>query len=623
MSMVQFDYDSIRSDMIFSLENKLNGKLLENSTSVKLIEVVAERLSEISAYAEYLTRESKYSLAQNTSSILNQLELFGYEPHRKVGASGKIKVSAASNFSDKWQYSIVIPKFTRFSNGSLVYCAVEDTVLRNTDNYVMVPIIQGEYYTTGKFSGDSFDNDTYTILDDSIENSLYELVNNGTLCTQVDVFSESRISVNGKASASYVFNNFEYKVKNKSDFSGIELQFESGSHDSNDTFEFRYIVTEGVLGSCLEKNTITKVLDSVVDSNGATVELFCTNEDPIVGGSDVESLEEMRENAPYTFNRVEKIITKNDYIQAFKKVLQNAVFKIWTEADNYDGFWEDTDYINNCKVFMAGIIPDIPSRSISPIEVDSYTSLLDTIANEKPVTDYFVLKTPYIYKFYFKGDLYYDGSKVDLSSIKSITASSLEELYDVKKVEFFKNLYHSSYIKDIQNISGIDHVDLDIILYTEVGYKSGITSKIEDFNSSAEDGKFIFTSTDQTTKELVEDLFYLKKDDSTWKFYNPEGTELSTISWNDISSTEYIDTHRVLDQIKIEDTAVLNALTGKGLVVRFQPAKNNCVFTFESQVLTITDAMPANSGSLGLLSPWKDDSNFSKGITLKNVEDDE
>ena len=69
MSIAQYDYESIKTELTNRLESRLNGRILSNSTAMYLIDIIAERFSQMAAYGEYLTRESKWTLARNTSSI--------------------------------------------------------------------------------------------------------------------------------------------------------------------------------------------------------------------------------------------------------------------------------------------------------------------------------------------------------------------------------------------------------------------------------------------------------------------------------------------------------------------------------------------------------------------------
>ena len=122
MAMIQFDYDTILKDLTDRLAEKMGGTFIGGSSASRILEVISEKFAQIARYTEYLTRESKWSLAQNPSSILSQLELFGYDPHRKVGATGTVRVSTDPNFNSTYPYEIVIPKFSRFSNGEFTFC---------------------------------------------------------------------------------------------------------------------------------------------------------------------------------------------------------------------------------------------------------------------------------------------------------------------------------------------------------------------------------------------------------------------------------------------------------------------------------------------------------------------
>ena len=656
MAMVQFDYDTLRTTLKNRLESKLKGRVLNNSTSMYLIDIWAEMFDEISRYGEYLLRENKWSLAQNTSSIMTQLDLFGYKPHRKKGASGNVIVSADENFTTTYQYNVFIPKFTRFSNGSLTYCSAQDVTLPNTSVYVEIPVIQGELKTTGEFLGNSFSGDIYTIENDSIENSLYELRNNGIVCTEVEWFGQSQVSVNGSESETYTYNNFEYIVKNLPDFSGIQIQFAPNSHDANDHFEFRYLVTEGKNGSCFDRYTtstpksgITKVLDSVTDSQGVSNKLYVRNidENGISGGTDYETVDDMRDNAPYTFNRVDKIITHNDYVAAIRQVMPNCIFEIWTEASlKYNNEWvninDANDFINNSKVFFSGVKYDLESRNVIPIDSSEfYDDIITKLNVKKGITDYFIINNPDIYKFYLNGKVYFDLNKISRSLLVSQISNNILEEYRVDKAQFNKPVYHSDYISLFSGISGIDHVDVNVVMYTDIDVNPLnnnfiTTNKKDNFgfltaNSSeiAISGEYIFTSVDLNTGNLIKDLFMVVKESNVWEIYNADRTvklstndENASAYWNNVDEGN-IDTG-VLGSIKIDvskdegkkiyygnDDGTTTS-TGNGLdvetndlIVRFVPQNFNCTLTPDTidQILIYSDAK--GDGVSGTVDPWK------------------
>lgn len=654
MAMIQYDYESIKNKLIYNLESKLNGKILSNSTAMHLIEIFAEEFAEIVMYNEYLTRESKWSVAQNTSSILTQLELFGYKPHRKKGASGVVLVSANENFNTAHPYNIVIPKFTKFSNGSLTYCSSEEVILSNTDPFVIVPVVQGEYKTTGEFLGNSFSGDVYTIENNSVENNLYELRNNNIVCKEVDYFGQSQITVNGSEPETYTYNNFEYRIKNIEDFSGIQIEFAPNSHDANDHFEFKYLVTEGELGSSFDlyPNGIIQVTSSVTDSQGSIVKLYVKqtlDTGAISGGTNYESINDMRNNAPYTFNRVDKIITKNDYLAAIKSLMSDCIFQIWTEAslkyDNEITEMEDaTDFINNCKVFFSGIKYDIQRQSVENVEsFNIYDTLISKLIDKKAITDYFIFNDSDIFKFYINGKVYYDRHKISDSYVKNQIVDAVHNYYSVNKAEFKKDIYRSNYTSIFNGIDGINHVDVNAVMYTEIPFalSNGVSVVTNGGNSRKNfsfslantseveiSNQFIFTSVDPSkqSSQLVKDLFILKyvEEDGGWNFYSTDGERLSTnddnatIRW--LSHDGDLEIDGILNSFEINITTPRGreiyygnsdgTSTGEGLdvnlmICRFVPENFNCKLCAHNQIIVYTDA--TSDTVSGIINPWRDE----------------
>jgi hypothetical protein len=141
--MIQFDYDSILLRLKNNLQSRLNNTgLLFYSSNQKLLEAIAEELSEEMKYDEYLTMESKWKLAQNRSSIMSQSDFFNYKPHRYIGSSGYISVSASSTFNGSYARSILIPKFTQFSAGDISFVSSASVNLLPSQTKVMVPVVR-------------------------------------------------------------------------------------------------------------------------------------------------------------------------------------------------------------------------------------------------------------------------------------------------------------------------------------------------------------------------------------------------------------------------------------------------------------------------------------------------
>ena len=92
--MVKFDSDSIYNRVIEKLQQDPNWSVITNNSVISaIVRQNAEVLSETARYSEYLFKESKWDTAQNTSSILGMANMLGYQPKRQVSASGTIVVS--------------------------------------------------------------------------------------------------------------------------------------------------------------------------------------------------------------------------------------------------------------------------------------------------------------------------------------------------------------------------------------------------------------------------------------------------------------------------------------------------------------------------------------------------
>ena len=652
MAMLQFDYDSILTDLTSRLQNKLQATTIGGSAAQALLEIIAEKLSQVVRYSEYLTRETKWSLAQNASSILSQMELFGYKPHRKIGSKGTIRVSTAEGFNANYPYRISIPKFSKFSNGALTFCTMESAELTPSIQYVDIPIVQGNPLIE-EFKTADINNYRYIINNNSIENSVYQLVRDSSIVTEVENFGDTLIQYNGEflnpsPSSEYGYQ-YEYKVRNINGFEGIELQFPSGDYYSDASiFSFTYLITEGASGNVVTEGAITTVLDSFIDSNGTPVQLYCTNITPVNGGSGYETIDEMRQNAPLSFNRVDKIITRNDYISAIRSLIGDSVFYIWTEEEANEQitqFFESYDFINNSRVFVCGIAFDTETRVATPIEEATILNINTALEQTKGLTDYFVIQQPTIFKFYLSGEIFFDGTLINLQAVQEQVFSLLTETYGVNNLAFFESLYHSDYISIFRDIPEIDHVDVVINPYLDLelsieGVKGAeviSTKGFEHFSfSKTVDSKFYITLYNKNTRNLIKDIAYTSYDSNgTYTWYvrnkNNDGWTKVTASgennfgWNstNIQMTptngmfgplEIIGSYK--DYLKDED-GNLYSDEEYSLVVRLVPFNDDAVLLFQQDILTLTDS------SASVLNVWEDQlehANTNDSLVFTEIE---
>lgn len=639
MALIQFDYESILSELEDKLAEKMGGNFIGGASATRILEVVSEKMAQIARYTEYLTRESKWSTAQNPSSILTQLELFGYDPHRKVGSTGTIRVSADPNFNSTYPYEIVIPKFSRFSNGEFTFCTAETAYLRNSVSFVDIPVVQGDYMET-TFTGADLNNRRYTISNDSIENNLYELTRDSLPCVEVESFGDSQIVYNGEAvdvdtATTQSSIQYEYRVRNLSGFSGIELQFSSADSIPDTTqYRFRYLITAGVEGNVSMLGSITTVLDTFTDSRGVTVQLYCNNPSSIMtGGENYETIDEMRNNAPLSFNRVDTAITKNDYMSAIRGIVGASTFYIWTEEDVNSINSQDYgyyDFVNNCRIFICGGSYD-NNRTLTPWGQAEFELINNGLETRKGMTDYFVLESPSVVYFYLTGEVFFNRNLTEYNAVVSDINDYLKEVYAVDTAEFYKNLYHSNYTGVFYDRSDIDHVDLGLVLYQkfentvenwdkdngdETDTPTFIAEPLEYFGfQGAEDDRFYITVYNKTDRTLVQDIGYINTSGQYYRLLNNTPIPLDSsqtiivtprtnlegfygVTYKAIDLDQYTELYALFGQQEDDGDGNLTWVEGKerrseteiGLVVRFVPeGGKDAILTSPRQIITLTD----------------------------------
>ncbi len=87
----------------------------------RLFSSIAYILRRVVYYAERLYQESSWFNATQYDSILPRCEFLSYFPHRKIGASNYVRVSADETFDQSYKYggeSVILDKWTKITNES-------------------------------------------------------------------------------------------------------------------------------------------------------------------------------------------------------------------------------------------------------------------------------------------------------------------------------------------------------------------------------------------------------------------------------------------------------------------------------------------------------------------------
>lgn len=458
MAVMKFDYDSVLARLKARVLSKLDGEnLLLFSTNSAFLEAAAEEFADADMYDEFLTREAVWETAQGYNSIMKQVSFYDYKPHRKVGSTGYIRVSTSKTFDGSWGTNITIPKFTQMSGGGLTFLSKESTYLAANANYVDIPVIQGEKTEkTIEITSTTYPELRYAsiaIKDPDIENSLYSVKVNGVLWTEVDSI---RLATSNE--------DLYYTLQTLSDFSGVEITFGNGVFgkklEYGDIVTFEYLQTKGEDGNVLSGGIITSVDTALEDESGTDVELFCTNLDALVGGSDYESVESIRSTAPLSFQTGNRAISSSDYATLIKQTnLVNKV-QVWGEKEiNEDAGNKPGTYVEASEnlIYITGITIDPETGIGLPLSESSKSLIREALNDKKGTTDILRFVDTQVVYVTFESEVYISNTKYSSEQVIRNIHNALASEYSLSEAAYKKNLYFSDYYKTIDAAEGVDH----------------------------------------------------------------------------------------------------------------------------------------------------------------------
>lgn len=376
--MMKFDSSSIYNRAINKLQQNPDWKAITNNSVISsLIKSNAEINAETSRYLEYLFKETKYDTAQNPSSILSMANMLGYQPKRKISATGKLWVSIDprthligktismetlnkelnpdNNLSNSLNWMpnpydslIINPSSIITDSKGTPYVAITSSTLESNKYYTTIDIIQG--------SRKSIFIDIDTIRSTSTQSKLYPYLyipfkisncENASSISSRRFFKVYTVTQSDSESFSYreyrIVNNLllsessDYDVEVYNDIysqdvfyikfdndpaMGSILDLSSGSNLAGIRIDYlESMGAEGNVDTLYENFTIT---ESVSSSGYSKVKLYGINTGFITGGYDEEDTLSIKNNATKFYISNYSVGTRESY----ENTVLNTVFKI-------------------------------------------------------------------------------------------------------------------------------------------------------------------------------------------------------------------------------------------------------------------------------------------------------
>lgn len=576
--VLNFDHDSSFSRMLADLQTKESAShIVLTSTSVPLLSIFAEEISNLANADLYYTRETKWDKAQNLASLIYQGRFRGYSPLRKQGAEGNLTVSSSSAFNAAHGANIVIPKYTKFSSTSgVIFSCSDTTTLDAAANSVSVPVVQG---TPKSFTYSALGTglEKVQVANTSIEQSLFDVYVNEVLWASVSDIEESEAT------------DKVYEIHNYGDFEGIELIFGNDIYgkklQTGDVVVFKYIETVGEDGNIEATDVVTTVSSVLYDSNDAIVQCYCKNSTYLTGGKNQDEIEYIRSKGVQSFMGGDKAVT----------------------IEGYEYQLSQSQYIDKCIVWGAyeynidqGNDPwdFIPSED-NVIHVSAYSPTQEQLTDEareaiildlvtrkiKPPCDLIQFTDVEFIGLEFHVNAYVSDRTVNLSTLKLAIQDGLEDEYGLDNQAFKQSLYDTQWKAFILNTTGVYYHTSYLNLVAYPTFSSNYIAPIALLDTTITAGTI---------------LFYAKK--NAVSTYTLIATCTATDTWvaqTGYTATGTMDLTTGVGSITVTGTAPGNifdaAYTTYDLKVVYTPASLDFILTNRYQIFKIDSVTDVNT----------------------------
>lgn len=373
--------------------------------------------------------------------------------------------------------------------------------------YAFIPIKQGEpkeytYTSIGNI------NEKIPLYSDSIDQENIEvflLDSNENVSYQIPIV-EDLYYVNQT-------NTYTCEIENFPDYTGVYIKFgdnvTSKQLNSSERIKIKYAVTQGSIGNVKSQYVITSILSNITNISGITEDVYITNIDSVIGGTDLETLTQIKKQYAKLYSSSKQLTKREAWVSAIEE--KQYVYKaiVWTELDL--GNLSLTGTTKQNLHYVTAVNSE--GNTLSTIEqLDITNNILNLRKSPTDIVSWQTLNKIKI-KFSILAEI---NNTINFADMKSRMITSLTNEFGILNLEFAQNIYESNYIRTIDLIT-------DVIRHETSGYY--VHENVESLQSDTI--PIITTATASTLDNenkiiVVTDSFELwirRKINNTW--YNP------------------------------------------------------------------------------------------------------
>jgi len=311
LSVADLSFDGIKSNLKTFVKSKTQFKDydFEGSNLNALLDILSYNTYMNSYYLNMVGSEMFLDSAQMRPSIISHAKELNYVP--RSATSAKAKVTFTVNTGADLPPYIIVPKGytirTTVDNTILDFCTIEDTIILNNNGVytsAAVDVYEGKQ-ATEYFNVVSSGTNSFVLSSETLDtNSIEVYIINSSLDSTTTQFTRAD-TLYGLNSTSDVFfisgyGSYQYLVQFGDGILGKALS-------AGNIVKVSYRSTNGGLGNKAYSFSPTKKIDGLY-SVTVTTNVIASE------GSDIESNESIKYNAPRHFATQDRAVTKQDYI---------------------------------------------------------------------------------------------------------------------------------------------------------------------------------------------------------------------------------------------------------------------------------------------------------------------
>ena len=457
LNIAELDFDSIKNNLkdYFASQAEFTDHDFGGSAISVMLDILAYNTYYNAYYVNMLASESFLDSAQLRDSVVSKASMLGYTPQSSTGAKANVSISVTPTDAPA---SVTIDKYTQFSstvNGtSYTFCTSgSTTVLANSGAYVAtgVELTQG-IPLTFRYTANTSNTEQKFLLPNANTDTdtLTVTIQESAADTNTAVYAKATdITTINSTSNVYFLNehtNGQFRV-----------QFGDGTLGRKPTTG-NIVLLKALVAEGADVNGANTFSASGTVGGYATSQVTVSN--AASGGSDRETVESIKFNAPKTYETQNRAVTTDDY----KKIVEGNVSGLDSVS-----VWGGQDHTTPSYGTVYISAKPTGATSLSAAQI---TSIKEAVSSYNMVAITPNVLDPDIVDLIFDTTVKYDSRLTTLSS-GAVASSVIDTMqtYKTNNLLKFGSVFRYSTLS-----TSIDNTETSIISnLTTITAKQGIT----------------------------------------------------------------------------------------------------------------------------------------------------